>query len=226
MTEEIKDVKEGADVQAEPTVDTKTEPKNDDVQTKAEPTTEPKTDTKADTKTEPNNEPKNESEPKAEPKSEPEPKVEPKEIEYNFKFPDEIKVVDTEVAKLKELSKEMKLSNEQAQKFVDFTVSQVKFFGKKAEQDFKTMRADWLKQTKETYTEEQIGNAGKVAREVGGQKFMELLETTGLADNPLVVGFLEKISVNYRNDKTVVGKPNGGEPTRGQILDIMYPNTK
>ena len=118
------------------------------------------------------------------------------------------------------------MSNDQAQKFVDFTVSQVKFFGQKAEQDFKTMRADWLKQTKETYTEEQIGNAGKVAKEVGGEKFMELLETTGLADNPLVVGFLEKISVNYRNDKTVVGKPNGGEPTREQILDIMYPNTK
>jgi len=212
MTEEIKetqdtqttDTKEGADVQAEPN----TEPKNDDVQKTEEPKAEPKNDA---------------NEPKAEPT--PEPKPEP-EIEYNFKFPDEIKVVDTEVAKLKELSKELKLSNEQAQKFVDFTVSQVKFFGKKAEQDFKTMRADWLKQTKETYTEEQIGNAGKVAKEVGGQKFMELLETTGLADNPLVVGFLEKISVNYRNDKTVVGKPNGGEPTREQILDIMYPNTK
>lgn len=187
---------------------------------------EPKVEEKVETQEQPKEQPKEEvkEEPKEEPKVEV--KEEQKEVEYNFKFPDEIKVVDTEVAKLKELSKELKLSNEQAQKFVDFTVSQVKFFGKKAEQDFKTMRADWLKQTKETYTEEQIGNAGKVAREVGGQKFMELLETTGLADNPLVVGFLEKISVNYRNDKTVVGKPNGGEPTREQILDIMYPNTK
>jgi len=218
MAEEIKETqtetKEGTDVQTDTTVDTKTE----DTQTKTEPATE----TKSDTNTE-QTEPKNETETKSEPTTEP--KVE-KEVEYNFKFPDGIKVVDTEVAKLKELSKEAKLSNDQAQKFVDFTVSQVKFFGEKAEQDFKTMRADWLKQTKETYTEEQIGNAGKVAREVGGEKFMELLETTGLADNPLVVGFLEKISVNYRNDKTVVGKPNGGEPTREQILDIMYPNTK
>ena len=200
-----------------------------------EPTTDPKepqADPKPQEPQEPTKEPKADDKP-VEPKADNKPQeptdpkpAEPKEVEYNFKFPDEIKVVDTEVAKLKELSKELKLSNEQAQKFVDFTVSQVKFFGKKAEQDFKTMRADWLKQTKETYTEEQIGNAGKVAREVGGQKFMELLETTGLADNPLVVGFLEKISVNYRNDKTVVGKPNGGEPTREQILDIMYPNTK
>lgn len=199
-------------------------------QTQEQPAEEVKEETKVEEKVETQEQPKEEpkEEVKEEPKEEPkvEVKEEPKEIEYNFKFPDGIKVVDTEVAKLKELSKELKLSNEQAQKFVDFTVSQVKFFGKKAEQDFKTMRADWLKQTKETYTEEQIGNAGKVAREVGGQKFMELLETTGLADNPLVVGFLEKISVNYRNDKTVVGKPNGGEPTREQILDIMYPNTK
>lgn len=200
-----------------------------------EPTTDPKepqADPKPQEPQEPPKEPKADDKP-VEPKADDKPQeptdpkpAEPKEVEYNFKFPDGIKVVDTEVAKLKELSKELKLSNEQAQKFVDFTVSQVKFFGKKAEQDFKTMRADWLKQTKETYTEEQIGNAGKVAREVGGQKFMELLETTGLADNPLVVGFLEKISVNYRNDKTVVGKPNGGEPTKGEILDIMYPNTK
>ena len=200
-----------------------------------EPTTDPKepqADPKPQEPQEPPKEPKADDKP-VEPKADDKPQeptdpkpAEPKDVEYNFKFPDEIKVVDTEVAKLKELSKELKLSNEQAQKFVDFTVSQVKFFGKKAEQDFKTMRADWLKQTKETYTEEQIGNAGKVAREVGGQKFMELLETTGLADNPLVVGFLEKISVNYRNDKTVVGKPNGGEPTREQILDIVYPNTK
>lgn len=200
-----------------------------------EPTTDPKepqADPKPQEPQEPPKEPKADDKP-VEPKADDKPQeptdpkpAEPKDVEYNFKFPDEIKVVDTEVAKLKELSKELKLSNEQAQKFVDFTVSQVKFFGKKAEENFKTMRADWLKQTKETYTEEQIGNAGKVAREVGGQKFMELLETTGLADNPLVVGFLEKISVNYRNDKTVVGKPNGGEPTREQILDIMYPNTK
>lgn len=200
--------------------------KEEVVETKEEVKEEPKAEEKVETKEEPKEEVK--EQPKEEVKEEPkvEVKEEPKEIEYNFKFPDGIKVVDTEVAKLKELSKELKLSNDQAQKFVDFTVSQVKFFGQKAEQDFKTMRADWLKQTKETYTEEQIGNAGKVAKEVGGEKFMELLETTGLADNPLVVGFLEKISVNYRNDKTVVGKPNGGEPTREQILDIMYPNTK
>lgn len=212
MADEIKDTQ----------VTEPTEPKEPETtpQEPQEPPKEPKTDEGKEPKTDEGKEP----EPK---KDEPTPEL-PKEpeIEYNFKFPDEIKVVDTEVAKLKELSKELKLSNEQAQKFVDFTVSQVKFFGKKAEQDFKTMRADWLKQTKETYTEEQIGNAGKVAREVGGQKFMELLETTGLADNPLVVGFLEKISVNYRNDKTVVGKSNGGEPTKEEILDLMYPNTK
>ena len=88
------------------------------------------------------------------------------------------------------------------------------------------MREGWAKQTKETYTEEQIGNAGKVAKEIGGKDFMELLETTGLADNPLMVGFLEKMSVNYRNDKTVVGKPNGGEPTKEEILDLMYPDKK
>lgn len=210
MAEEIKE-----QTQEQPAEEVKEEPK---VETQEQPKEQPKEEPKEQPKEEVKEEPK--EEPKVEVKEE------PKEVEYNFKFPDGIKVVDTEVAKLKELSKELKLSNEQAQKFVDFTVSQVKFFGKKAEQDFKTMRADWLKQTKETYTEEQIGNAGKVAREVGGQKFMELLETTGLADNPLVVGFLEKISVNYRNDKTVVGKPNGGEPTREQILDIMYPNTK
>lgn len=210
MAEEIKE-----QTQEQPAEEVKEEPKVEtQEQSKEQPKEEPKEQPKEEVKEEPKEEPKVEV------------KEEPKDIEYNFKFPDGIKVVDTEVAKLKELSKELKLSNEQAQKFVDFTVSQVKFFGKKAEENFKTMRADWLKQTKETYTEEQIGNAGKVAREVGGEKFMELLETTGLADNPLVVGFLEKISVNYRNDKTVVGKPNGGEPTREQILDIMYPNTK
>lgn len=214
MAEEIKDTQ--VTEPQEPTTDPKEPQADPKPQEPQEPPKEPKADDKP-------------VEPKADDKpqepTDPKP-AEPKDVEYNFKFPDEIKVEDTEVAKLKELSKELKLSNEQAQKFVDFTVSQVKFFGKKAEENFKTMRADWLKQTKETYTEEQIGNAGKVAKEVGGQKFMELLETTGLADNPLVVGFLEKISVNYRNDKTVVGKPNGGEPTREQILDIMYPNTK
>lgn len=215
MAEEIKEPQ--VTEPQEPTTDPKGPQADPKPQEPQEPPKEPKADDKPV-------EPKADDKPQ-EPTTDPKP-AEPKEVEYNFKFPDGIKVVDTEVAKLKELSKELKLSNDQAQKFVDFTVSQVKFFGKKAEQDFKTMRADWLKQTKETYTEEQIGNAGKVAREVGGEKFMELLETTGLADNPLVVGFLEKISVNYRNDKTVVGKPNGGEPTREQILDIMYPNTK
>lgn len=208
MAEEIKDteVKEGADVQVEPKAEPNIEPKNDDVQT------QPMLDTKAEPKVDTN-------EPKEEPKPEP-------EIVYDFKFPKDMKVNDAEVSKLKELSKELKLSNEQAQKFVDFSVNQAKLFGEKAEQDFNTMKEDWAKQTKELYTEEQIGNAGKVAKVIGGDKFVELLETTGLANNPLVVGFLEKVSANYTNDKLVIGKTSGGEPTEKQILDIMYPNTK
>ena len=211
MTEEIK----------EPQVTEPQEPKEPTTDPKPQEPQEPPKEPKADDKP---------AEPKADDKptepQDPKPQEPAKPVEYNFKFPDGIKVEDTEVAKLKELSKELKLSNEQAQKFVDFTVSQVKFFGEKAEQNFKTMREGWAKQTKETYTEEQIGNAGKVAKEIGGKDFMELLETTGLADNPLMVGFLEKMSVNYRNDKTVVGKPNGGEPTKEQALDMLYPNTK
>lgn len=152
--------------------------------------------------------------------------TEPQDIEYNFKFPKDVKVVDSEVAKLKELSKESKLSNDQAQKFVDFYANQVKLFGDKAKQDFEQMKSDWEKQTKELYTDEQIGKAGKVARVIGGDKFVELLEMTGVANNPLMVGFLEKISANYTNDKLVIGKASGGEPTEKQILDGMYPNTK
>ena len=191
----------------------------------------------AETKpTEPANiEPKNDNEPKptenkptenkpADPKPV-EKTVEP-EIEYNFKFPKDMEVNETEVAKLKELSKESKLSSEQAQKFVDLYANQAKLFSEKAEQDFKTMKEGWAKQTKELYTDEQIGNAGKVAKIVGGDKFVELLETTGLANNPLVVGFLEKVSANYTNDKLVLGKPSAGEPTVQQTLDTMYPNTK
>jgi len=175
-----------------------------------------------------NNEPtNNNNDPKpTDPKpADPEPKPEP-EPEYNFKFPKDIKISDAEVAKFKELSKELKLSSDQAQKFVDFSLNQAKLFGEKAEQDFKTMKSDWAKQTKELYTDEQIGNAGKVAKIVGGDKFVELLETTGLANNPLVVGFLEKVSANYTNDKLVLGKPSAGEPTVEQTLDTMYPNTK
>ena len=61
--------------------------------------------------------------------------VEP-EIEYNFKFPKDMEVNETEVAKLKELSKESKLSSDQAQKFVDLYANQAKLFSEKAEQDF------------------------------------------------------------------------------------------
>lgn len=168
------------------------------------------------------------TEPKpADPKpAEPKEPTEPQDIEYNFKFPKDVKVVDSEVAKLKELSKESKLSNDQAQKFVDFYANQVKLFGDKAKQDFEQMKSDWEKQTKELYTDEQIGKAGKVARVIGGDKFVELLEITGVANNPLMVGFLEKVSANYTNDKLVIGKASGGEPTEKQILDGMYPNTK
>lgn len=209
MAEEIKEtVETNSEVKEEKTEETKTEVKEEP---KAEETKEqPKEETK--------------EEPKEEPKVEV--KEETKEVEYNFKFPKDLKVEESEVAKLKELSKELKLSNEQAQKFVDFTANQAKLFGDKAFQDFNKMKEDWGKQTKDLYTDEQIGNAGKVAREVGGEKFVELLETTGLANNPLVVGFLEKVSANYTNDKLVIGKTSGGEPTEKQILDVMYPNTK
>lgn len=145
-------------------------------------------------------------------------------IEYNLNVPEGLKAVESEVAKFKELAKGMNLSNEQAQKMFDFIGSQIKFSGDKALQEFKTCQELWTKQTKEQFTEEQIGNAAFVAKKVGGDNFVKLLDDLGISNNPLLIGFLSEVSRHYMNDKTITGKPSAGEVTEQEKLNILYPS--
>lgn len=144
--------------------------------------------------------------------------------EYNLTVPEGLKAVDSEVAKFKDIAKEMNLSNEQAQKMFDFIGNQIKFSSDKALQEFKTAQELWTKQTKEQFTEEQIGNAVFVAKKVGGDNFVKLLEDLGIGNNPLIIGFLSEVSRHYTNDKSVTGKPSAGEVSEKQKLNILYPS--
>jgi len=145
-------------------------------------------------------------------------------IEYNLNVPEGLKAVESEVAKFKELAKGMNLSNEQAQKMFDFIGSQIKFSGDKALQEFKTCQELWTKQSKEQFTEEQIGNAVFVAKKVGGDNFVKLLDDLGISNNPLIIGFLSEVSRHYMNDKTITGKPSAGEVSFSERVENFYNN--
>lgn len=150
----------------------------------------------------------------------------PAEIVYDFKLPEGVKADDKKLSDFTEKCKTGKVSKETAQEILNFLYENEKAISDEAVSAFGTMVTNWENETKSKFTPEQIGIAKKIAQEQGGEEFVKLLEETKFGSHPVIIGFLEKISKPFLNDKFVAGKSSAGEESAQDKLDKMYGKTK
>lgn len=149
-------------------------------------------------------------------------------IEYtDFNISEGFSVADSDVSFFKEL----RLSQEQAQKVIDYETERVKSLQQQLEQAqleaFDKQATEWLADAKfdkefggQDY-EKNLGIANTAIAKLGSDKLVDVLSKTGLANHPEMIRFAFKAGQLLSEDSTSNDAPGGREKTRAEKL---YPN--
>lgn len=145
----------------------------------------------------------------------------------DFSFPEGITIDPGAMAEFSELAKADGLSQESAQKYVDLQTKLV--------QGHTDSMVATLEQTSETWKQEVLANdlfkgdagaenlkvASEAIKKLGGEKFSEYLETTGLGNHPEMVKLGFEIS-KLINEDTLVNSGSPGGNKSGSFESALY----
>lgn len=150
-----------------------------------------------------------------------------KAIEYtDFKLPEGFNLDPKVKDEFVSISKELKLNQDQAQKFVDLQVKHVQEMNERIQSDFKKTITDWQK---ETITElganykQELKYVAKAIKAFGSPELTKLLDLTGLGNNKEMVRLLSNAGKTVSDDSFVDGSRTNGEES---LAKRLYPNQK
>jgi len=160
-----------------------------------------------------------------------------------FKAPEGITLDDKLIESAAPLFKELGLSQDQAQKLVDFHAAQTKAAGDAGMKAYEDMRADW--RTK-TASDKDLGNGTDLRPDVKANigraldlvpaeaktAFFEAMDLTGAGDNPAVIRVINALAQRIGEGKLVAGGgvspagvPGGKARTGAQALFPHLPSS-
>jgi len=137
---------------------------------------------------------------------------------YEFTLPEGVTIDDSTMGDLKSLSKELGLSQEQAQKIADLGVQQNERWAQQQLEYAMQAREEWATQVKADKElggpafDESIASASRAIKEFGSPELVNLLNETGLGNHPEVIRAFYKVGKMIEDDKIVPGGRNSNEP--------------
>lgn len=147
---------------------------------------------------------------------------------YEFNLPEGVELDEAKAEEFSAIAKEVKLSNEDASKFVGL-------YTKAQAEAFEAQVATWNKQLdewKEAATkdeefggakfQESVGNAKRALDVFGNEKLKEALNQSGMGNHPEIIRMLSKVGAAAGDDSFVFGKAAGAE--KKSAADILFPN--
>jgi len=157
-----------------------------------------------------------------------EPKTdEPKDpiVYEDFSFPENIEINNDLMEKFKGLAQDSSLSQEKAQALLDLSIENGQKVLADQQAEFMKVRQDWQKSIKEDPDfggknfSETIVRAKRVLNNYGSPELKEMLDTSGLGDNPEVIKMFVKIDKVLGDDTSVTGQAGSTLSTAQKIYD-------
>ena len=148
----------------------------------------------------------------------------------DFTLPEGAEVDGEAMTEFQALSKELDLSQGQAQKLIDYQVKFVEGQNAKNVEVWKTMKTGWLTDSK---ADDEIGgqkfdgsvDSAKLALNTfGTPALVELLETYGLGNHPEIIRYSARVGEAIGEDKIVSGGSKGAEKTTAQRIFTTSPS--
>ncbi len=141
----------------------------------------------------------------------------------NLTLPEHYSAAPETLENFKALAREINLTEEQAQKLVDYEASLALRGGEEAEEEKRQMLERWASQTKTLYgaaLEEELSYALRAADTFGGPDFRSLLEDTGLGNHPVIIRMLSGVGKSIGEDAFPGGKP--AAPQDKTFAEALY----
>jgi hypothetical protein len=121
----------------------------------------------------------------------------------DFKLPDGVQWDDATGGEFKTLAKEMGLSQDNAQKMVDLGTKLMSGSQEAIQEAFQKQSDEWRSQSTEKFKDADIQTANKALQTFATPELITLLQDTGLANNPEVVGMFNKIGSTISEGRMV-----------------------
>ncbi len=144
---------------------------------------------------------------------------------YDFKLDDGSLLDAAYVEQFSQFAKDKKLTQDQAQEFLQREAQALNSFVQKQQQEFEKVQAEWVNQIK---NDSEIGGekfnqsielAHRALKQFASDSFLKELETTGYGNHPELVRVFAKIGNMIKEDKMISPSAAGG--TRS-IEEIFY----
>lgn len=126
-----------------------------------------------------------------------------------FKLPEGLTFDTEKLTEFSTVAKELKLSQEQAQKLVDFQSSYVLQQKEKALSEYQTQVNQWKEETKKVLgnnLEKDLVLVAKVRDRYGSSNLTKLLDDSGLGNHPEIIKFFVNVGKIVSEDSLDVGK--------------------
>ena len=151
-----------------------------------------------------------------------------------FAFPDGVQADAEQMKEASALFREMNLTQEQAQKLVDFHSKQWLGAVDTFEQELNRRVADWGEQTKANLEfggirlNESLTSVRRAISKLGGGELEKALNETGAINHPGIFAAFVRAGRMFGEDGFVQGAPSGagGGRTPQDMAKIVYPNMR
>lgn len=146
----------------------------------------------------------------------------------DFKVPDGVEVDPDEVAGFKEIAKEFNLTQEQAQRLIDFEAERVGKLAETQAELWTKTREEWAEKAKADKEyggkafKENVGLAKKALDAYGSKELAELCDSFGIGDHPEFIRLLVNVGKAMSEDKLEAGR--GASAGQRDAASILFPN--
>lgn len=137
--------------------------------------------------------------------------------------------IDTELlGEFTPIAKELDLSQDQAQKFIDFMPKVQERIITGLTKDWETKQGDWVKSAKDdpeyggSQFKASVATANRAIKELGGDKLVKALNETGAGNHPEIIRGFVKIGKLMEEDSISFGK--GGEKKVLTQAERLFPS--
>jgi len=148
----------------------------------------------------------------------------------DFALPDGIELDSAALESAIPLFKELNLTQEQAQKLVDWQSKHVQASSEKQIDTFNQLKSDWRDQSENDSEfggdqfDENIKLASAAVDKYGSPGLKKLFDDYGVGNHPEVVRFMVKVGKTLKED--VPGATGAATSTAKDRVSILYPNEK
>ena len=150
----------------------------------------------------------------------------------DFDLPEGFQMNSEYMAGLTSVLKELNVSQANAQKLIDFHVSQVQAGEGNRVDSLNQLKAEWLGDTKKDAEiggdnfEQSANDARAAVEKFGTPELKALLRDTGIGNNPEIIRVFSKIGKLMREDVPGdISDDITNSPEKKSTLDILYPNS-